>query len=186
MQIYYSGSISSLCVMRNFDTNMTKFRNICHELSYDLCTNCKSHIQEQSTVVLMPILRSGLFMLPAAISTFPNASIGILGLQRNKQKHCIDTYFYKSPNINKKTVIILDPMIASGDTMFTALKYILQDYPSEIFILSLICTPKGINKIDAIKCNIKLFTVAIDNEIDSNGYIVPGLGDFGDRAFGTN
>jgi len=139
-------------------------------------------------IVLVPILRSGITMLHAFTHYFPDASIGVVGLRRDEKTAIAHWYYENLPPLSKKEqVIILDPMIATGGTALETLKK-LQEHgvPQEkILFVSMVCAPEGLEAIKAKFDQITIITAAVDDHLNAQKFIVPGLGDFGDRYFGT-
>lgn len=136
--------------------------------------------------VFVTILRAGLAMLPAALQLLPLVPVGFLGLKRDEQTAIAKEYYYNVPTIGKDTTVIVgDPMLATGGSMLHTLERIAAFTPKEILVVSVICAPEGITKIQEKFPDIKIFTAAVDSHLNDKKYIVPGLGDFGDRYFGT-
>ena len=137
-------------------------------------------------IVLVPVLRAGLSLVNSFIEMIPQAKVGHIGLQRDEETLQPVDYYYKTPrNLEISTVIILDPMLATGGSASAAAQFLKNRGAREIIMASLIASPEGVNKMDADHSDVKIFTATLDRELNKNGYILPGLGDAGDRTFGT-
>ncbi|MBN1633558.1 MAG: uracil phosphoribosyltransferase [Ignavibacteria bacterium] len=143
-------------------------------------------------VVLMPILRAGLGLMKGFEELFPSAMISHIGIYRNENTLKPVKYYFKFPdvkNIDKTSVFILDPMIATGGSMIYALKKIKEKKIKSVTIASLLCAPEGIKELEKEfqdkNFKILIYTCSLDKKLNKSGYIVPGLGDAGDRYFGT-
>lgn len=145
------------------------------------------HVQElQGKFVFVTILRAGLAMLPAALQIIPTAPVGFLGLKRDEQTAIAAEYYRNLPKIDSNTTVILaDPMLATGGSMAHTLDQLVAYNPKEIRVVTVICAPEGIIKIQEKFPDITVITAAVDEKLNDKKYIVPGLGDFGDRYFGT-
>ena len=137
-------------------------------------------------VVLVPVLRAGLGMVSGFLSIIPDAKVGHIGLQRDEETLQPVEYYYKTPKeINNSTVILVDPMLATGGSASEALRYLKTRGAKNIMFACLVAAPQGISKIETDHPEIKIFGAALDRELNEKGYILPGLGDAGDRTFGT-
>jgi uracil phosphoribosyltransferase len=137
-------------------------------------------------VILVPVLRAGLGMVNGFLQIIPEAKVGHIGLQRDEETLQPIEYYYKVPkNLKDAEVIMLDPMLATGGSATEALKYLKKRGAKKIVFACLVAAPEGIKRIGAAHPEIKIFSAALDRELNSKGYILPGLGDAGDRTFGT-
>lgn len=137
-------------------------------------------------VVVVPILRAGISMLSAAYGLLPSISVGFIGLVRDEKTAIADKYYQKLPDIKPAdTVFIVDPMLATGGSMDEALNIIKSAGAKRIVVVSIVCAPEGLARVNQKHSDVPIITAAIDQRLDNNAYIVPGLGDFGDRYFGT-
>jgi len=139
-------------------------------------------------IVLMPILRAGLGLMNGFSSIFPEARISHLGVFRNEVTLQPIRYYFKFPRLRdkKNTIIyILDPMLATGGSMCSAIDEAKKTGAGKIVAACLVAAPEGIKEVHKYHKEIKIFTCAIDKKLNNKGYIVPGLGDAGDRLFGT-
>lgn len=147
----------------------------------------KTHgVRLTNDVILVPVLRAGLGMVNGFLQIIPDAKVGHIGLQRNEETLKPVEYYYKVPkNLETSEVILLDPMLATGGSASEALKYLKKRGTIKLFFACLVAAPEGIKKIKADHPDVKIFAAALDRELNSKGYILPGLGDAGDRTFGT-
>jgi uracil phosphoribosyltransferase len=137
-------------------------------------------------VIVIPILRAGLAMLFGALQLLPKSKVGFVGLQRDEKTAIASEYYWKLPEIKENSVVIItDPMLATGGSLIHLLKKIAPLKPKEIRIVCVIAAPEGLAAIRQEFPEIKIFTAAIDEKLNEKKYIVPGLGDYGDRYFGT-
>ena len=137
-------------------------------------------------LTLVPILRAGLGMTDGILQLIPEARVGHLGLYRNEQTLEPVTYYNKlPPNIAKTEVIIIDPMLATGGSLNVAIDTVKKSGAGNIKILCLVASPEGIEVFFNAQADTAIYTAAIDDHLNDRGYIVPGLGDAGDRIFGT-
>lgn len=142
----------------------------------------------KNEVVLMPILRAGLGMVHGFNQLFPEARISHLGVYRNEKTLQPVRYYFKFPKLkNKKDAIvyILDPMLATGGSLCSAIEEVKKTGIKRIVAASIVSAPEGVKEVFRYHRNVKIFTCALDEKLNDKGYIVPGLGDAGDRLFGT-
>ena len=134
----------------------------------------------------VPILRAGTGMLDGVISVVPNAKIGHIGMYRNEETFEPVNYFFKVPkDIEKREVIILDPMLATGGSAIDAIELLKSKGVKKMKFLSIIAAPEGIERVEREHPDVQIYCAQIDSHLNENKYIVPGLGDAGDRIFGT-
>ena len=138
---------------------------------------------DEKEVVFVPILRAGLPMLEGALRVIPNASVGFLAIKRDEKTLESRIYYSRLPEIRGKRVIILDPMLATGGTLEKAIEEVMNLDPRETISVHIVCAPEGVERIEKIYPDHKLFTVSVDEGLNSKGYIIPGLGDMGDRLY---
>jgi len=137
-------------------------------------------------LVLLPILRAGLGMVDGILDLIPNARVGHIGLYRNEETLEPEFYFFKVPkSTDKRSVFLLDPMLATGGSANYAIEKVKKEGFSNIYFLCLVASPEGVAKVENKHPDVKIFTASLDRELNKNGYILPGLGDAGDRIFGT-
>jgi uracil phosphoribosyltransferase len=139
-------------------------------------------------VVLVPILRSGLALLPAFVKYFSDAVVGFVGLRRDEKTAIAQLYYCKLPKIkNEDQVIILDPMIATGGTAIETIQILINKgvAQEQIIFVAVVCAPEGLDKVSKMFPKVKFIVAARDKGLNDKKFIIPGLGDFGDRFFGT-
>jgi uracil phosphoribosyltransferase len=137
-------------------------------------------------IVLIPILRAGLGMVSGFIEVIPEAKVGHIGLKRDENTLIPIEYYYKTPSgISNAFVILLDPMLATGGSASEAVNYLKRKGAKKIVFSCLVAAPEGLKKISELHPDVKIFGAALDRKLNDKGYILPGLGDAGDRTFGT-
>jgi len=137
-------------------------------------------------LMICPILRAALGMLNSVFKLIPDASVGFLGFQRNEKTLEAEFFYAKLPVDHKeRTAIIIDPMFATGGTAIDAVNFLKDKGVQDIRFLSLVSAPEGLKKFSSIHPDVKVYTACIDDGLNEKGYIVPGLGDAGDRVFNT-
>ena len=140
----------------------------------------------KQNIVLVPVLRAGLGMVNGFLEVIPEAKVGHIGLQRNEKTLKPVEYYFKIPrDIDKSKVILLDPMLATGGSATEALKYLKNKGAEDCAFACLVAAPEGLRKILQDHKDIKIYSASLDRELNKKGYILPGLGDAGDRTFGT-
>jgi len=136
-------------------------------------------------LVAVPILRAGLGMLEAVTELFPEVAVGYIGLERDEASLQPQSYYRKLPAVEGQTVLVLDPMLATGGSGSAATAAVREGRPSSIRFVCVVSAPEGIARMQADHPDVPIFTAAVDRQLNEHGYILPGLGDFGDRLFGT-
>ena len=136
-------------------------------------------------LVAVPILRAGLGMLDAVTDLFPEVAVGYIGLERDEASLEPQSYYRKLPPVRGRHVLVLDPMLATGGSGSAATAAVKEGAPASIAFVCVVAAPEGIRKMETDHRDVPIFTAAIDRQLNERGYIVPGLGDFGDRLFGT-
>ena len=193
-----------LTILRSKETGTKEFREIIGELSMMLCYEAMKDAELESKEIetpicsmtgkklnednyaFIPILRAGTGMLDGLIKVMPNAKIGHIGMYRDEETLKPVKYYYKTPkDLSKREVIVLDPMLATGGSGSDAITMLKEDGATKIKFLCIIAAPEGIKKIQEVHPDVEIYCAAIDEKLNENGYIVPGLGDAGDRIFGT-
>lgn len=141
-------------------------------------------VGKKATVV--PILRAGIGMLDGVLDLMPSAKISVVGLYRDEETLEPVTYFEKlAGDIDQRMALIIDPMLATGGSMNATIDLLKQAGCTDIRALVLVAAPEGIKKVQEAHADVDLYTAAIDDHLNENGYIIPGLGDAGDKIFGT-
>lgn len=137
-------------------------------------------------VVMAPVLRAGLGMLPGMLELVPNARVGHLGLQRDERTAVASQYYAKlPPDIESSFVLLIDPMLATGGSAVAALDVLTKAGAKHIRLVCIVAAPEGVAVVEEAYPAVPIFTPVVDRELDAHKFIVPGLGDFGDRLFGT-
>lgn len=147
---------------------------------------CTAKVLAEEKFVIVPILRAGLGMVAGALKILPDAAVGHIGLVRDETTHMPIEYYKKLPaNLAEKTVLVVDPMLATGGSTSAALKILKEHGAQKIIFVNIIAAPEGVKKIADEHPEIPVYTAAIDERLNERCYIVPGLGDAGDRIFDT-
>ena len=137
-------------------------------------------------IILVPVLRAGLGMTSGFISLIPDARVGHVGIQRNESTLQPDVYYSKSPKtLNSSITIMLDPMLATGGSASAALSYLKERGAVKLFFACLVASPAGVQRLQDEHPDVPIYAAVLDRELNDKGYILPGLGDAGDRTFGT-
>jgi uracil phosphoribosyltransferase len=137
-------------------------------------------------VTLVPILRAGLGMLDGVLDAIPNAKVSVVGIARNHETLLPEPYVDRlAGGLDARTAIILDPMLATGGSMNSAVALLKARGCTDIRALVLVAAPEGVAALDAAHPDVRCWAAAVDSHLNENGYIIPGLGDAGDRIFGT-
>ncbi|MDA0987195.1 MAG: uracil phosphoribosyltransferase [Bacteroidetes bacterium] len=140
----------------------------------------------KNKIVLVPILRAGLGLTGGFLDVFSNARVGHIGITRNEHTLEPVDYYFKIPNKIKGSIVyLLDPMLATGGSGSAAIKFLKEHGAQNIRYVSIVASPEGVKKIQKDHPNVKIYSAALDLKLNSKGYILPGLGDAGDRVFGT-
>ena len=135
--------------------------------------------------VVVPILRAGLGMVEGLLMLMPSARVGHIGMYRDELTHNPVFYYYRMPAGKDRTVILTDPMLATGGSACDAIRRLKADGYHDIRMMCLVAAPEGVKRVQTEHPDIEIYTAALDNGLDENCYILPGLGDAGDRIFGT-
>ena len=194
-----------LSIMRDKNTSVKEFRELvsevamlmCYEATRDLvtepvdvetpCGTAHCNRIAGKKIVIVPILRAGLGMVDGMVNMIPSAKVGHIGLYRDPVTVEPHTYYCKLPeDINEREVIVLDPMLATGGSASAAITYLKEQNIDNIKFMCLIASTEGIERLKKDHPEIKIYCAAKDEKLNDDLYIVPGLGDAGDRIFGTN
>lgn len=193
-----------LTIMRKQETSTHKFRGLLQEISMLLAyevtrdmplalTDIKTPVSEMKApmlegkkIVLVSILRAGQGIVDGMLRILPSARVGHIGLYREPKTHVVVEYYFKVPrDISDRDVILVDPMLATGNSAVAAVHRLKQTSPRSIKFVCLLAAPEGLRQLQEEHPDVPVYTAAIDSHLDEQGYIVPGLGDAGDRLFGT-
>jgi uracil phosphoribosyltransferase len=193
-----------LTLMRDRDASTNRFRQLLNEISslmaYEVCrdmalqdvqiqtpleTMTGKHIDGKK-LVFVSILRAGNGILDGVLSVVPSARVGHIGLYRDPQTLQAVEYYFKMPkDMHERDVVVVDPMLATGNSAVAAVTRLKQCQPKSIKFLCLLTCPEGVNTMHRAHPDVPVYTAAVDRELSDHGYILPGLGDAGDRIFGT-
>lgn len=188
--------------MRDHSTDSTAFRRACHRLGVALAVATAPHLPTNvcevetplevtpgriwQPICLIPILRAGLGLLEPFHQLYPDASVGQIGMRRNEDTLAAETYLEKMPETLKgTTAVVLDPMLATGHSLVASLKIVETYHPQHILVACALAAPEGMREVQTCFPEAQLIIGCLDRELNDKGYILPGLGDAGDRMFGT-
>lgn len=192
-----------LAILRDASTPTFQFRMLVDEISHlmifeatrDLALKdvsvqtpvAQAQAKKLATkVMICPILRAALGMLESVFKIIPNASVGFLGFQRNEKTAQAEFFYAKLPaDARERVAIVIDPMFATGGTAIDAVKFLREKGVKRIKFISVIAAPEGLKRFSEIYPDVSVYTAAIDERLNEKNYIVPGLGDAGDRVFNT-
>ena len=147
---------------------------------------CMTPMLAGKKLAIVPILRAGLGMVNGVLSLVPSAKIGHIGLYRDEETHEPHEYFCKLPNpIEQRTIVVTDPMLATGGSAVAAIDFIKQHGGKHIKFMCIIAAPEGVKTLHEAHPDVQIYVGHLDRELNENAYICPGLGDAGDRIFGT-
>ncbi|EKU36822.1 uracil phosphoribosyltransferase [Acinetobacter sp. AYS6] len=137
-------------------------------------------------ITVVPILRAGIGMLEGVLNLIPSAKVSVLGLERNEETLEVRTYYKKLvPDVANRLAMIIDPMLATGNSLVAAIDVLKASGCKDIRVMVLVAAPEGVAKVEAAHPDVQIYTASIDNGLNEQGYIVPGLGDAGDKIFGS-
>lgn len=195
--------IHKVSMLRNKDTSVKDFRELINEIAllmgYEATKDLElmdiqvetpiatttGHVIDKQ-VALVPILRAGLGMVDALMSLIPAAKVGHVGLYRDPETHEPVEYYCKLPtDIEQRQVLVLDPMLATGGSAVAAIDFIKKRGAKKIKLVNIIGAPEGVEAVQKAHPDVDIYVGALDEKLNENCYIVPGLGDAGDRLFGT-
>lgn len=193
-----------LTLLRNKDASTKSFRTLLHEIStlmtYEVLRDIPTHEVEVETplevttghvidgkkLVFVSILRAGSGILDGMLAVVPGARVGHIGLYRDPKTHIAVEYYFKMPHdLHERDVVLVDPMLATGNSAVAAVERLKEHSPRSIKFVCLLTCPEGVAALHAAHPDVTIFTAAVDRALDEQGYIVPGVGDAGDRIFGT-
>ena len=193
-----------LSILRDKNTGVKEFREIageiaalmCYEATRNLPTEeveietpvamAKTKVLSGKKLAIVPILRAGLGMVDSMIELIPSAKVGHIGLFRDPETHEPVKYYCKMPpDISERQVFVVDPMLATGGSAVAAIDVIKRAGCKNIKLVNLIAAPEGIKAVQAAHDDVDIYVAHVDDYLNDHGYIVPGLGDAGDRLFGT-
>ena len=193
-----------LTLMRKKETSTTSFRRLLTEIgtlmAYEVTRDMPMHDVEIETpletmqgrlidgkkLVFVPILRAGMGLLDGFLSVVPGARVGHVGLYRDPKTLVAVEYYFKMPSgMRERDAIVLDPMLATGHSAIAAVERLKETHPRSIRFVCLVSCPEGIDAFGRAHPDVPIYTASVDRQLNDHGYILPGLGDAGDRIFGT-
>ena len=193
-----------ISMLRDKNTGTNEFRTLVEEIAMlegfealrDLPTEdvevetpiekCMTPMISGKKLAIVPILRAGLGMVGGILSLVPSAKVGHIGLYRDPETHEPHEYYCKLPDpIDQRTILVVDPMLATGGSAIEAIDFIKQHGGNTIKFMCIIAAPEGLKKLEEAHPDIQIYVGHLDRELNSHAYICPGLGDAGDRIFGT-
>lgn len=190
-------------LMRKKETGSKDFRNLLEEITmlmgYEITRDLPLEDAEIETPVakmmgkqisgkklgIVPVLRAGLGMVQGMLNLIPTAKVGHIGLYRDPQTLEPVEYYCKLPDVEDRDFIIVDPMLATGGSASAAITLLKEKGIKNIKLMCLVAAPEGVQKVNADHPDVRIYVAALDDKLNDQGYIVPGLGDAGDRIFGT-
>lgn len=193
-----------LSILRRTDTGVKEFRELVSEIAMLMCYDATRNLQTEAVEIetpvghatahvlagkklaVVPILRAGLGMVDGMLSLIPSAKVGHIGLYRDPETLKPVEYYCKlPPDIEERDVFVVDPMLATGGSAAAAIGFLKKRGVKNIKLLNIIAAPEGVDRISREHPDVQVFCAALDERLNEHGYIVPGLGDAGDRIFGT-
>ena len=196
--------LHKLSVLRSKDTPVKEFRELIGEIAMLMCYEATRDLPVEEVevetpvavakckrlagkkVAIVPILRAGLGMVDGMVSMIPNAKVGHIGLFRDPETlEPVKYYFKMPPDIQERDVIVVDPMLATGGSASASLTFLKEAGAKHIKLMCIIGCPEGVSRIQKDHPDVDIYVAALDERLNDHGYIVPGLGDAGDRIFGT-
>ena len=196
--------LHKLSVLRSKDTPVKEFRELVGEIAMLMCYEATRDLPVEEVevetpvavakckrlagkkVAIVPILRAGLGMVDGMVSMIPNAKVGHIGLFRDPETlEPVKYYFKMPPDIEERDVIVVDPMLATGGSASASLTFLKEAGAKHIKLMCIIGCPEGVTRIQKDHPDVDIYVAGLDSHLNDHGYIVPGLGDAGDRIFGT-
>ena len=193
-----------LAILRSKDTPVKEFRELVGEIAGLMCyeatrnlptkevsvetpiTTATCHMLAGKKMAIVPILRAGLGMVDSMVALIPSAKIGHIGLYRDPETHKPVEYYCKLPeDIGNRVTFVVDPMLATGGSAIAAIDFLKQRGCKQIIMMNIIGCPEGVKAVTAAHPDVDIYLAAMDEKLNDHAYIVPGLGDAGDRIFGT-
>ena len=193
-----------LTLLRKKETSTTSFRRLLNEIgtlmAYEVTRSMPMHevmiqtpletmnskLIDGKKLVFVPILRAGMGLLDGFLQVVPGARVGHIGLYRDPKTLVAVEYYFKMPGgMSERDAVVLDPMLATGNSAVAAVERLKEARPRSIRFVCLVSCPEGIRNLQAAHPDVPIYTAALDRQLNEKGYIMPGLGDAGDRQFGT-
>jgi len=193
-----------LAILRSKDTPVKEFRELIGEIAGLMCyeatrklplkevevetpvATAKCHMLSGKKLAIVPVLRAGLGMVDQMVALIPSAKIGHIGLYRDPETHKPVEYYCKLPeDIANRQVFVVDPMLATGGSAVAAIDFLKKHGCKNIIMMNIIGCPEGVAAVQKAHPDVEMYLAAVDEKLNENAYIIPGLGDAGDRIFGT-
>ena len=193
-----------LGILRDIHTGTKEFRELITEISTLLCYEATKDAKLEKTTIetplekmetgklnednyaIVPILRAGMGMLDGIITVIPNAKVGHIGLYRDEETFQPIEYYFKMPeNVSQREVLIIDPMLETGGSASATISRLKEEGVKKIKLLCVVAAPEGINLIEKDHPDVQIYCATVDRTLNESAYILPGLGDAGDRVYGT-
>jgi uracil phosphoribosyltransferase len=191
-----------LALIRNKDTKYSLFRELVNELTYLMVFEATRGIQTKTVevetplatceadaldedIVIVPILRAGLGMLDGCLNLVPTAKVGFIGLYRDHDTLEPVEYYLKVPPLENAKILVIDPMLATGGSVSATVTQLKKRGAKEMNFMCILASPEGIERLQGDHPDVDIFCASIDDGLDDKGYILPGIGDCGDRLYGT-
>lgn len=193
-----------LGILRDIHTGTKEFRELITEISTLICYEATKDAKLEKTTIetplekmetgklnednyaIVPILRAGMGMLDGIINVIPNAKVGHIGLYRDEETFQPIEYYFKMPeNVSQREVLIIDPMLATGGSASATISRLKEEGVKKIKLLCVVAAPEGINLIEKDHPDVQIYCATVDRTLNESAYILPGLGDAGDRVYGT-
>mgnify|MGYP001120156648 FL=1 len=196
--------LHKLSILRDKGTSVKEFRELVSEIAMLMCYEATRDLPLEDVEIetpvakatvkriagkklaIVPILRAGLGMVDGMVSMMPNVKVGHIGLFRDPETlEPVKYYFKMPPDIDERDVIVVDPMLATGGSASAAIQFLKDDGVKHIKLMCIIGAPEGVERMQKDHPDVDIYVAALDDHLNEHGYIVPGLGDAGDRIFGT-
>ena len=188
--------------LRDKTTGPAEFRAIAQKLAVILAVEATRQLRTTRTevhtpmavadaeqidvgITAVPILRAGLGMLQPIIELLPDVTVGYIGLERDESTSIASSYYCKLPNLHGRAVFLIDPMLATGGSASQAIDILKSRSADSIVLLAVVAASEGVDRLAKDHPDVAIYATALDTQLDANKFIIPGLGDFGDRLFGT-
>jgi uracil phosphoribosyltransferase len=189
--------------LRDQTTKPATFRTLCYQISLLLAIEATRNLPTEEKaietplepvtgrvlapqpLVVVPILRAGLGMVQPFVDLFPDVSVGYVGLERDHATAIARSYYCKLPPLAGRRVVLVDPMLATGGSAVQAIAVVREKGAADITLVSIVSAPEGVAAVEEKFPDVPIHTAALDRELNARKYILPGLGDFGDRLYGT-
>lgn len=193
-----------LAIIRDIETGHKRFRELATEITKFICYEALKNIKTREVIVetpvgdaacrkldtdlvVVPILRAGVGMLEGILELVPTARVGFVGLYRDEETKQPVTYYERFPTqVRGGTCIVIDPMLATGGSTVAAIDLLKENGAEDIVVVCIVTCPEGVELVENAHPDVRIYAAAVDEKLNENKYIVPGLGDAGDRLFGTS